>query len=679
MKLKTLYLSISLLLLLNLIPILTPSAHAQETTTDHITIIINQVRGTECCDTGSIANLNQQINTLTKLNLPATFTLRYDALNDTNFTKLLPTHYESSIGAFLEVIPSLANDAGVHYQGSEDTWYQAHHAYLIGYSQEDRAKLIDTYMTKYQDVFGEYPSVTTAWMIDSWSLKYLKEKYGVQVHQITREQMGTDSYSLYGGPPHYPYYPSQNWTLIPDPDQADTMPLIVRQTITDPVMNYGDSTNSYTSQPNDYKLGDRDLEYFKHLFNQTHNAQRITNSYTFTLIGLENSMPTEVQDEYFKQLEYVADWVGQDENNQVIPANQLPQSAQLTTQNAQRITIYEGKSFDDSSESAYWITTPHYRLRLRQSQDQLYISDIRIYDPDFKGPYYDTKAENFGWWIVPFVLDGSRYFYGDESMRFETLANDGLKDRKKEELTPGRITLEWQKDKDVEMQRDRESILFLQNQQPIAEFFDNNFKIKVKEQLTTNKLIDTTIQNLQWKNEKGQKVWGLDHNKNNGWDSFTVFIANNVDLDAERKTHQPLLFPEITYQPIDPNQSYVFKNNTHAIAGRNPVRLVYFPTDQYGYPALIETYPRLETNPEIDSTNIEKQHGRNGMIFLDFNNDKPMKTTATITHGNFEEKINIYFAPNCKSDVKYCLVHPRQAWWYVRTIIGDRVRALQED
>jgi hypothetical protein len=51
--------------------------------------------------------------------------------------------------------------------------------------------------------------------------------------------MGVDSYTLYGGPVHYPYYPSQNWALVPAAQNNENMPIIVRQTITDPVYNYG--------------------------------------------------------------------------------------------------------------------------------------------------------------------------------------------------------------------------------------------------------------------------------------------------------------------------------------------------------------------------------------------------------------------------------------------------------
>ena len=52
-------------------------------------LIINQVRGTECCDPGTAEVLAEQLDFLTKQKLPAFFTLRWDALNDPNFINII--------------------------------------------------------------------------------------------------------------------------------------------------------------------------------------------------------------------------------------------------------------------------------------------------------------------------------------------------------------------------------------------------------------------------------------------------------------------------------------------------------------------------------------------------------------------------------------------------------------
>lgn len=108
---------------------------------DHTTLIINQVRGTQCCSPGNVKNLELQIKTALQLNLPSTFALRYDVLSNPDFLKLIQNYQSHPLlewGAFLEITPQLAQDAGVVYAGNENNWYEAQFAYLIGYSQSDR-------------------------------------------------------------------------------------------------------------------------------------------------------------------------------------------------------------------------------------------------------------------------------------------------------------------------------------------------------------------------------------------------------------------------------------------------------------------------------------------------------------------------------------------------------------
>jgi len=170
-------------------------------------VFINQVRGTECCDVGSVENYTTQITEFDRQNLTSTFALRYDTLNNPEFVAVSnEAKQRHQLGGLLEITPMLAIDANVSYGGNSDNWFKSKYAFLVGYSQTDRKKLIDTYMSKFKSVFNEYPKITAAWMIDSYSLEYLSTNYQVTVHEITREQWGVDSYTLYGGSPHYPYY-----------------------------------------------------------------------------------------------------------------------------------------------------------------------------------------------------------------------------------------------------------------------------------------------------------------------------------------------------------------------------------------------------------------------------------------------------------------------------------------
>src|SRR3989338_10461718 len=73
----------------------------------HLTAIINQVRGSECCEIGTVEHLKLHVDTLARLSLPATFMLRYDAIVDSSFTdQLIKSPFE--LGIMIEITPKLA-------------------------------------------------------------------------------------------------------------------------------------------------------------------------------------------------------------------------------------------------------------------------------------------------------------------------------------------------------------------------------------------------------------------------------------------------------------------------------------------------------------------------------------------------------------------------------------------
>lgn len=635
------------------------------------TLIVNQVRGTECCSVGNLPSLNKQLQTLNRLDLPATFALRYDVLTDPKFLAVLRA-YEGrqsiDLGGFLEITPQLAENAGVKYLGDENNWYEAQFAYLIGYTQEERGKLIDTYMQTFENAFGELPTSTTAWMIDAWSLDYLSSKYGVRIHQITREQMGVDSYTLYGGPAHYPYFPSRNWALIPALQRDAALPLIVRQTITDPVNNYGDDSSAFTSQPNDYARRQADFSYFQHLFLQAHSQAPVQD--TFALIGLENSMPDDIQDEYVKQLEFVKQWRDADKSNrQVYNASDFADSFGERHPQNPSISVYYGQDQQQTAEKAWWITTPHYRIRLRLSDKELFISDWRIYDANFTDPYLEKVAKKLGWWIVPFFVDGSRYALNDGSLNFAHLQTDNLS---KEKLAPTRIVLHQKVSADaLQVEITEEEVRVLLDGQPLASFRTDEIMLaKNRQEMIDNPLLEKIQQDKLWTIEKQSQTENSE--------TLKIKIKDDSQpLEQARLKHYPLLFPELSEHPLDPQQSYLHKNNRFAIAKRNPVRLVLFPRDQYGYPINLDKSPTIEVQPKVGQISVQKQSGQNGMLFIDLNHDQPQQFKVKISQDGWQETLNVYFAPDCKANFSTCLKHPIQGWWYINTILHDKWRALK--
>jgi len=625
------------------------------------TLFINQVRGEECCDKGNFDNFQQQLTYFRDKNVSAQFALRWDVLTNPQYQaviKLGNTHY----GALLEITPEFAKNAGVEYVGSENNWYEARYAFLVGYSQEERKKLIDTYFNKFKEAMGYYPNFSTAWMIDPWSLRYLREEYGVLLHQITREQFGTDSYTLYGGPMHYPFYPSENWALIPSTTTRGLLPLIVRQTITDPVYNYGDRSSSYTSQPNDYMLRKAEISYFSYIFDQAHSQD---NTYTFALLGLENSMLEIHNQEFFKQIDYVANWQ-HSKFGRVVTVDELVSF--YDSQDINVLNLYSGTSQIDVHESAWWFQTPSYRVRLRLSNGELFISDLRVYDSRFNDPYMDKKAEASGWWIVPYIIDGSRHFSDTTDL---TVNNDTLLNRQSDIGSPHRLTL-IKGVATVKIERDITSGVtkVLANNVNVLELRNKSliFPHSYQETLPFKSSI---LGNLAFKDSDGEIAWGL---KSQGSGQEFLVFNNETTLDNVRLNLKPLLFPEASFGMADDQNTTVYVNNRYAVAGRNPVRVVLFPKDAKGDAIQLLRLPAVTTNSNSVQIAIHEPHSSNGMVFIDFVNGKPAKTTVNIDSDSFSQSETVFFAPNCKQKIFECLFSPKYMYWYVRSFLEDKLR-----
>lgn len=689
------FLKLTTLLILAGVVLLAAKAVAAENSPAQV-MVINQVRGEECCGTGSVENTRRQVEVMAQHQIPGYFVLRWDVLVDGQYTGELRKavrDYEGlfKLGVLVEVVPSLAQEAEVGYKGKEEDWYEAQNAFTLGYEPAERQKLVDALMAKFFAQFGYYPELVAAWMIDTPTLNYMQAEYGVKAAQITREQWGTDGYYLYGGPVHYPYPASQNWLLVPDFERESSV-MILRQTVTDPLLNYGSSANIFTSQPNDYMEAGRDFTYFKDLIDQA--IAQPEGQRGFALLGLENSMEEKYQEEFARQLAYVARLRGE---GRVVFAG----VDELTVWRQDRARVYGGRDLVGGTANwAYWVVEASYRLRLRQKDDQVFIDDVRVYDPSLDDPYANYQAVSGGYWVVPYLIDGS-FDYRQEQKKipiwvrlfgppqFEQAfpgsrqdvegevsrinlprLKEGMVQWVREENGELQMRYENQEGKEVRVRFGDRTVVVEGVARDKLKYVDYNHELfPVQASRTREGLV------LEW-NVGGQGAVGL--KLECGEERCRMDFGLEADLvEKAREEHYPFLFPERKPRRASEKHTVLYIHNHYAVAGRNPVRIVVIPKDELGFPAQAKGGVKIETGPEVRIVGAAEGEVEEYTQLVDLFADKPEKVKVQVRVGQEVEKgAEVFFAPNCRQNWRYCLAHPLHAWWYVRAVVHDKIRLL---
>lgn len=148
--------------------------------------------------------LREQMRSLQKHDLPASWMLQYDALTEGSFVEFLKTEMPASheVGIWFEMNRRLCNDAGVRWRGRQD-WEWDYHvpvAYSIGYPPEERRRLIDTAMAKFERVFGQRAKSVASWNLDAVTAAHLSDRYSVDALGNCRDQLATDGFTIWGAP-----------------------------------------------------------------------------------------------------------------------------------------------------------------------------------------------------------------------------------------------------------------------------------------------------------------------------------------------------------------------------------------------------------------------------------------------------------------------------------------------
>ena len=268
--------------------------------------LVNPVRGRERWFEKSLDPIIDQHALVKNNGFSATWLFQYDALIDSELVDEVDGWDDNQeIGLFLEVSPGLARDSRVIYPHAV-AWDDPNAIFLSGYSQSDRRKLIDTLVNKYQKIFSKYPKSAGAWWVDSYSLNYLVEKYGIKAVLIVADQQITDDYGVWGQWWGVPYYPSKANVLTPASKLSNKQDVVVTQWAQRDLTRahgQGPKYSNYSLQANDYTERGETTEYFSKLANTYLDCELGLGQIT---VGLETGIESVRHlEEYSRQLEFL--------------------------------------------------------------------------------------------------------------------------------------------------------------------------------------------------------------------------------------------------------------------------------------------------------------------------------------------------------------------------------------
>ncbi|MBN2658994.1 MAG: hypothetical protein JXR86_18210 [Spirochaetales bacterium] len=427
---------------------LTPPDQPEMETMNKITTIIAFVRGSEPRDPrlDLVLPVKNQLALLEEYDLPGTFLLMHNALEREDILGLFQDIPDSlELGIWLEMDKGLIEKTGLPWRGRPGfdwDWY-AQVGFLIGYTPAEREKIIDVFMNDFKAETGEYPSSAGSWILDSHSLSYMKDKYGIRAAAICRDQWGTDGYSLWGGYYNGGYFPSRENIFMPaqNADFQIDVP-VFRMLGSDPVSQYDAGQDPDTFEPSSHQpvytlepvweLG-QSRSWVQWYFENNFNEHVL--SHGFTQTGQENSFGwPQMSCGINLQFSLIARL--RDEKK--IDVLTLKESGELflsefaLTPPAAQVFLEDWKERDKGS---VWFNSRYYRINLYREGDRIRIRDLYIFNESFpesygKEPcrtdwmeYRNIPLVDGGQWSGSGVL-GAGYFLNSETGEEVLLTSD---------------------------------------------------------------------------------------------------------------------------------------------------------------------------------------------------------------------------------------------------------------
>ncbi len=428
--------SIHLFLILILTGVIHQAAFAEKkkdatSEAPRIVNIINFIRAVEPrLEMDLFTPVKKQIELVKKYDLPATFLLQYDAFFQGGFVELLKKELPKNceVGVWLEIVQPLVEKAGLTWRGRYPWDWHSDVGFTVGYTPQEREKLIDVVMEDFKTLFGVYPASVGSWFIDAHTLGYMADKYGVRASCNCKDQIGTDGYTLWGGYWNQAYYPSRKNAFMPAQSQSEQIPIpIFRMLGSDPIYQYdanlGGQRQSVISLEPVYKDGGGNPKWVRWFFDIQTEAPCL--AFAYAQVGQENSFGwPAMKDGFTDQIKLLKKL----RKKGKIRVETLVDSADWFRKNFPLTPATAVTALDDfrkEGRSSLWYNSRHYRVNLLWENGEMRVRDLHLFDERYPERYlglpvstnactYDTLpiVDGFQWstaekraGIYPIFLD----------------------------------------------------------------------------------------------------------------------------------------------------------------------------------------------------------------------------------------------------------------------------------
>ena len=444
------YIGILLIFSLSSCHLSTKKDDISKTQTPRIINIINFIRQTdyriENSDSLLYQTVEEQLNLINRYNLPATFLLQYDALIKPEYQQLLKSqlNQQSEIGGWFEITQPQVEDAGLEWRGEHSWVSHANIAFSTGYTKDEREKLVDVYMEKFKEIFGEYPKSMGSWYIDAHTLNYMYEKYGIIASCNCKDQIGTDGYTLWGGYWNQAYYPSKLNGYMPAQSQEQQIPVpVFRMLGSDPIYQYddglGNDRQGVISLEPVYTQAGKNRAWVHYFFNAIVDQPCL--AFNYAQAGQENSFTWDAMKDGLEMQIPIIDSLQRTQKVQVLTLAETGKwfKEKFSTTPATAVTVLN--DIRNENNKTVWFNSRYYRANLLWKNQDFSFRDIHLFDERFKSQYVDKPGESsqFFFYTLPMV-DGYMWSTPEDRAGMQIVQHNASGEKKVVRLNPPTIT-----------------------------------------------------------------------------------------------------------------------------------------------------------------------------------------------------------------------------------------------